>query len=406
MHGDRLCEKCGQLVPRGVEECPICANSLGFKLRRETIVLLICLLVALLFVVTAITVKQFHAQERELGERWYRSGAAMLAHGNPVAALTDFRAALAHAGGNPLYELRLAQALVDSGHEVEARTYLERLWSANPADGPVNLELALWAERTGNVPEVISYYHNAIDGSWPSGSHAGRRDLRRDLCEYLLDHGQRTAALEELTALRSETPDNPGQMTEVASLFLRSGDYNSAQKEFLRSLRLNRHQPAAWAGAGKAAFLTGDYRAARRYLSDAVAGNPHDQDSAEMLKEADDVLRIDPFDRRVPATVRRRRAILAFDTAVARLASCAQSRGENVTAPAPASQSGLPQLYSQAMNTKPEMTERSLRNDPDLLDSGMQLVFQIERQTNRACGPPLGLDQALLLIAQRNGGAD
>jgi hypothetical protein len=42
--------------------------------------------------------------------------------------------------------------------------------------------------------------------------------------------------------------------------------------------------------------------------------------------------------------------------------------------------------------------------DPDLLDSAMDLVFQIEQQTSNACGTPAGTDQALLLLSQNPAG--
>ncbi|HKS97763.1 MAG TPA: hypothetical protein VJV74_16735 [Terriglobia bacterium] len=383
----------------------MCANPLGFNLRRETLLLLTGIVVALLFGVTGIAVKQFHARERELGQKWYQKGEAMLARNDPASAVTDFRTALFHAEGNPLYELRLAQALVVLGHETEARTYLMRLWQRNPADGAVNLELARLAVRTGNAPDVINYYHNAIDGVWPAGSNINRFALRRDLCEYLIDHGQRSQALAELMALSSQTPNDSFLLTQVASLFLKSEDYDSALNEFLRSLRLNRHQPAAWAGAGKAAYLMGDYRAARRYLAYAVAYNPQNRESAQMEALASGVIEINPFDRRVPMVTRRRRAIVAFQAALARLKSCAAIRHDHPDVANP--QTDPEKLYAVALKMKPQMTEASLRHNPDLLDSGMSLVFQMERAAASACGPPpILLDQALLLIAQRFGGAD
>jgi transcriptional regulator GlxA family with amidase domain len=47
----------------------------------------------------------------------------------------------------------------------------------------------------------------------------------------------------------------------------------------------------------------------------------------------------------------------------------------------------------------PQITEATLRRDPDLVEKAMDVVFDIERQTSTSCGPPTGPDLALLLIA-------
>jgi tetratricopeptide (TPR) repeat protein len=382
----------------------MCANPLGFNLRRETLLLLCILMLVVLSGITGIAVNQYRARERALARQWYARGEEDLRQGRPDDALLDFRTALFHVEGDPLYQLRLAQALVDSGHEEEARSYLLRLWQSDPANGPVNLELARLAIRQGDVPQVISYYHNAIDGVWPGSANAGRRALRKDLCEYLIDHGRRTEALAELMALASETPDDAGLETQVAGLFLTVGDYDSALKEYLRSLRRNRRQPEAWAGAGKSAFRMGHYYAARNYFSNALAGNPHDAESAKLLRTAVQVLEADPFNRRVPAQARRQRAVFDFRYALNRLRACARDRGEDLTTANP--QTDLQNLYAAAMKMRSAMQEKLLRGNPDLLDSGMSLVFQIEQTTARDCGPPKGVDEALLLIGKKNGGAD
>lgn len=404
MTGDKVCEKCGQLIPRGTAVCPMCANPLGFSLRRETALLLSFLALVILFAITGILVKQYHARERALGRQWYARGQRNSASGRSAEAIIDFRTALFHVQANPAYQLRLAQSLVDSGSLVEARGYLLRLWETDPADGPVNLELARLAMRTGDIPRVIRYYHSAIDGVWPPGvAHAKPRELRQALCEYLIDHNRRTEALAELTELSNETPNNARLRAEVASLFLKAQDYDTALEQFRRALRLNRREPGAWAGAGEAAFMMGNYVTARDYLSRAVIENPHDRKSAATLETAKDVIALNPFDRRVPASMRRKRAIAAFSIAVHRLKTCASSRGEKLGGANP--QTGLQRLYAAAMKMQPQMRESRLRSNPDLLDSGMSLVFQIEQSATRECGQPAGKDLALSLIGSKAGAA-
>ncbi|MDE3180196.1 MAG: tetratricopeptide repeat protein [Acidobacteriota bacterium] len=361
------------------------------------------IVIAILFGITGILVKQFNARERSLGRQWYAQGEKEAASGNSADAILAFRTALYHAQANTAYQLRLAQSLVDSGRVAEARSYLLRLWESNPADGPVNLQLARLAMRTGDITEVIRYYHSAIDGVWPPESGEKPRTLRKALCEYLIDHNHRTEALAELLVLSNETPDSAPLRTEVAALFLKAQDYDVALEQFRHSLRLSRRQAAAWAGAGKAAFMMGNYEAARDYLGRALIENSKDKESASLLSTANQVIAIDPFNRRVPASTRRGRAIEAFGVALARLEACAKSRNEELNASNP--QSGLSRLYAAAVKMKPIMREHNLQRNPDLLDSGMSLVFEIEQSTARDCGAPTGMNLALLLIGQRSGGA-
>lgn len=403
MLGDQICETCGQLIPRGTAACPLCSNSLGFSLRRETVLLLSIVLLAILFVITGVLVKQFHARERSLGRQWYARGERSMDQGRAAAATTSFRAALFHAPGNFQYQLRLAQSLTDSGKVAEARTYLLRLWEIDPADGPVNLELAKVSMQAGDVSAVIRYYHSAIAGEWPPGSPSRGRELRLELCEYLIAQKHRGEALAELLALSNETPENARLRTQVAELFLEAEDYDVAYQQFRRSLRLDRRQPAAWAGAGQAAFMMGDYGTARDALTRAVMENPHDAKSASLLRTANQVIEINPFDRRVPESVRRQRAIEAFRIALLRLESCAAKRDESLQTANP--QSGLQRLYGAAINMQPQVTVARMRRNPDLLDSTMSLVFEIEQSATHDCGAPEGMDLALSLIGAKSGGA-
>ena len=49
--GDRLCPRCGQLIPAGQTDCPVCTRPQGFlwSLERETLVLLSIVVLAIFF---------------------------------------------------------------------------------------------------------------------------------------------------------------------------------------------------------------------------------------------------------------------------------------------------------------------------------------------------------------------
>jgi len=402
MRGDRTCPNCGQTIPRGTEDCPICHKSADFYLRRETLLLASFVGVVLLFVVTGFIVKWYHARENRLGWQWYTQGETALHKGNAGRALFDFRNALFHQPGDPAYQLRLARALVASGRLDEAQSYLSRLWDSDPTNGPVNLEMGLLAMKRDDVPHTIAYFHSAIDGVW-EGQAAPRWRTREQLCEYLMDNGHRDEALAELTALSAETPDNAALRTQVANLFEKVGDAAVALREYQRSLRLNPNQPQAWLDAGKAGLALGDYRTARADLARAVAEDRASPEAKQLLSLSDHVLQIDAFDRRVPLSQRCKRTVLAFQTALARLNSCAATKGENLNAPSP--QTDLQEIYAEAMKMAPNVKLASLLANPDQIESDMSMVFRIERLTAAECGSPSSMmDQALLAIAGNNGG--
>jgi len=63
--------------------------------------------------------------------------------------------------------------------------------------------------------------------------------------------------------------------------------------------------------------------------------------------------------------------------------------------------SPLSSLQSRWTAAKPNLARLRSPAETDLPDSIMDVVFQIERQTAASCGPPQGLDLALLLISQK-----
>jgi hypothetical protein len=54
---------------------------------------------------------------------------------------------------------------------------------------------------------------------------------------------------------------------------------------------------------------------------------------------------------------------------------------------------------------KPKISERGIRQNPNLVEQTMDLVFTIERQAKADCGPPTGTDLALLLISNMHEGS-
>src|ERR1039458_2085645 len=98
---------------------------------------------------------------------------------------------------------------------------------------------------------------------------------------------------------------------------------------------------------------------------------------------------MDPFRRQISVDQRNRIVIEAFAAAGERLNSCSALGNSTGTASSATSQ---PSLAEDWAKMKPQITEQGLRGNPDLVEAAMNLVFDIERQANAACGAPTGID--------------
>jgi tetratricopeptide (TPR) repeat protein len=330
--------------------------------------------------------RAYQAQREALGQRWFSRGLADLKAQRFDSAVMEFRSALLYSRDDYAYQLNLAEALIGLKRTSEASFYLVNLWDRQPEDGLVNLELARIAAQQGQTEQALRYYHDAIYSAWPSDQESKRREARLELVEFLLSTRGKAQAQSELIALEENMGDDPAQQERVGDLFLRAQDYEHAFSAYRVSLKAERDNAAALAGAGTAAFQLGRYPQAQRYLQAAVAANPNDAQSAERLKMAEMVVEMDPFRRQIPVAQRDRIVMDAFATAGERVKACGGEAQANWA------------------KMSPRITEAGLRRNPDLVEAAMDLVFGIERQTSASCGSPSGKDAALLLIAKLHEG--
>ncbi len=361
------------------------------------ILALLSALAVIFFVAVTALAHIYEAQQEFLGNRWFMRGEADLKQGQFESAVTEFRAALLYSRDSYIYQLNLAEALVGLKRTAEAYAYFINLWDREPENGLVNLELARIAARKGETEQALRYYHNAIYAIWPGDQQVQRRDTRVELIEYLLNINAKAPAQAELIALAANLEDDPGQQARVGDLFLRAQDYEHALAEYRLSLKAQPHDAAALAGAGFSSFQLGRYSTAERYLQAAVSANPNDAQSAARLKTAALVMQMDPFQREISVAQRDRIVREAFAAAGQRLESCSAAGSAKGPATIPVAQ---PSLSEEWAKMKPRITELGLRRDPDLVNTTMELVFSIERQTSNACGTANETDAALLLIAK------
>jgi len=339
----------------------------------------------------------YHSQQDSLGARWYGRGAADLTAKKYDAAAMEFRTALRYARDNYFYQLGLAEALVGLKRVDEAQAYLVNLWDREPENGQVNLELARIAAQKGESEHALRYYHNAVNAAWPASEESARRAARVELIDYLLQIEANAQAQAELIALDANLGDDPAESSRVGDLFMRAHDYDHALGAYRSSLKKDRGDHTALAGAGRAAFELGEFPEAVRYLQAAVRSDANDAQSAATLRTAELAVQLDPFQRQLKAAQRNQIVARDFATAGERLKACGMMAG---AAGPVASQ---PTVGDRWQSMKTRVTERGLTRDPDLADEAMDVVFDVERQA-AACGSPQGADEALLLIAKAREG--
>ena len=345
---------------------------------------------------------RFQEQQKALARHLYRQGLAEQQAGKFDLALVHFRDALTYDRDNFQYQLSLARALRDSGRTDEAETYLVNLWERSPQNGAVNLALGRLAARRKQLERIIQYYHNATYGVWDSNPEQNRVAVWFELVEIVLQLNARPQAQAELIALSASLPPNPQYLLRAADLFIQAQDYEHALGVYRKVLQLERMNARAAAGAAQAAFKLGRYRTAARYLEAAAKANPDDAQIAQMRQISSLILQEDPFGRDLSAEQRQRRIRIIFDEARERLDTC-MTWTERLL-----SQSievdPLPPLKAQWVQMNRRLIRLGRMGESGLADQVMDLVLQIEQQTD-VCGSTTQ-DQVLLLLAENRAGVE
>jgi tetratricopeptide (TPR) repeat protein len=372
------------------------------------ILLILTLAAAVSFAAVSHLVARFTANQQARGRKLYAQGLADASASRYDDAIAAFRAALTCDPTNSQYQLSLARALRDSddpnqshGRLDEAESYLMALWQRAPQDAAINLALARVAAHRRSIEDATRYYHNAMYGVWNSNPDINRRTARIELIQFLLNNGAPGKAESELMALATSLPPDSAAHLEAAQLFEQAQDDASALSQYEEVLRFNPADSTALANAGQAAYRSGNYAAAQRYLQAAVKTNPEDAHSRPLLATTDLILRADPFHGHISDAERNRRITTAFDQARQRLTECAAQKNEDLEATTTLPASSLSSLQSRWASAKPNLARLRSPAETDLPDSLMDVVFQIERQTAEICGQPQGLDLALLVISQK-----
>jgi tetratricopeptide (TPR) repeat protein len=349
-------------------------------------------------------VTRYTANQQSRGRKLYAQGLAAAQASHFDDAIAAFRAALTCDPTNSQYQLSLARALRDSNVPSrldEAESYLTALWQRAPQDAAVNLALARVAAHRGSIEDATRYYHNAMYGVWNSDLDANRDRARVELVQFLLNKGARAQADSELIALAAALPPDHEPHLQAAQLFSQAQDYPGALEQYEITLRLDPDNPTALAGAGETAYRSRNYDVAAHYLKAAEKINPNDANARQLLASTELILADNPFQTHISDAERNRRINAAFAQAETRLTVCARQAGVNLETSGNSPLSALPILQARWLATKPSLASLRSAAETDLPDAIMDVVFQIERQAASTCGPPQGIDAALLLVSSK-----
>jgi len=374
--------------------------SRGFSRELVLVVCFLCLIV--LLGVTAFVSRMYHRRVHSLADHWFEQGETAFKSGDAKKALMDYRNALAFSPSNKMFQFHLALALAADNQLPEARAYLLPLLSDAPGSGEINLALARIAAKQSKMQDAMLYYNGAIYGEWDTQPIEMRWNVRKELCDFLLDSGAIMQAEPALIALADSTPEGDlGKEKTVASMLLKGQLWSRALDEFKAVLQSDRGNPDALQGAGVASFQLGDYARAVSYLSRLPKDQPVDPQVAAMLQTARQIESTNPFLTGLSVNEKAHRAFTALSLAEARAQSCIAHSAQS-GAPASAS-ADLSRHLASAQDQERNWSERNLARFPDRVDDAMTLVFRIENSAARLCGDPTGADQAIWIIGHNMG---
>jgi tetratricopeptide (TPR) repeat protein len=377
---------------------------------------MLALLATGMFVLTHYVARSFEREQQNQAQFWFEKGQSELNDAQVQDAIHSLRSALAYSRDNFQYRLVLAQALVGDQQLREAESYLLALWSQQPGNGTVNLQLARIAERNGNYEQALRYFHGAVYGVFEQNAEEQRRGARLELVDYLLRVDAVEPAQAELIALAGDLPRDPALYVRVGNLFQQANEPRRALEQFHAALDIEPRNQEALRGAGESAFELEQYADAQRDLQRAVALGSKDPRTAELLELASLVRQMNPFLPRLSSRERARRVVAAFNQAEQRLEQCATQRGEELqpksTAPAAGKQASAPPstvstpsdlqaAYQRLADLKPKMRTSVVVRNMDLADTVLDAAAKAEQVASQLCGAPSGRDEALLLIRRQ-----
>lgn len=348
---------------------------------RSQRALLVFVVLALLFGITAWLASVYHTERRRRAEAYYRHAEDLARAGGLAEGVEVYRAAISYAPDNARYQLALALALMDLGRLQEAQSHLLEMHEGDPANAWIDLLLARISAREGRIDEAVSEYHQAIYGLWPRDAGSDRIQAGFELVDLLERTGRSGPALAELLALSEETPQDPKVQTRVAFLLLQHGSAPRASEMFLKVLETNPHTAAAALGCGEAAFAQGNYAAAENWFRKAVQWDPGNAEAATWLEETAEIRALDPTLVTLSAAGRYERVRTLVNRTLDALEACA----------APGSSAEIETLIPEAQEF---LRNKRVHHEGDT-PKAVELAERLWQARKQVCGKPPKSEEAL-----------
>ena len=373
------------------------------------ILLLLVLSTLVLYGVTAFLFGSFSQRRLELGKEFGESGKQSLAKGDGASAIHDLRISLSYAPDDAYNRLLLAEALAQMNHTDEARSYFLSLLEVQPADGLINLQLARLARQRRDPQDAIQYYRASAVGNWNNAPIDERFQVQLELANYLIVQHRIPAARAELLIAAADAPATIEDYTGLGGSFLDASDPQNALNQYQKAVKLDPRNTAALLKAGRLEYQMGNYAEASKLLATAHrAGSPatlSDADSAELETLTENSRRIQELTVGPDLPAHQRQEHLLGDLAIAKLRfkACRTKLGNAL----PAAMQALDaewQTADQYMHGRPALDTDADQNDADQANA-IKTVFDTEEVTEKLCGPPVGDDALLLVLANASIGS-
>jgi tetratricopeptide (TPR) repeat protein len=361
----------------------------------------IALIAAIALVIAALaSVDKFlaDAQQRSgqrLAHRAYDEGLNLLHSGKANEAVEAFRKAHALDRGNIDYEIDLITALTEADKLDRAEVLTNEVLERAPNDGRANLAAAHLMIKKGKMDDAESFYHRAVYGNWPSDAAAHSRAVRMELADFLAARGKQQELLAELLPVQEEAGKDPATAAHLAHLFLIAGSPSRAAEEYRVLIKHNPGDAAAYAGLGKTALQSGDYREAHDAFLAASARTPNDPSIRRQLELVSTLTALDPTLRKLTSTEKYRRSRKILELAQSDLERCAASH--------PESDAGeTQQLLTSAATSLSSKMPASINNE--MAEGVLSLAEKCWQARVKLCGPATSPDEEpLRLIVEKLG---
>lgn len=336
---------------------------------------------AVVMVLTGVLNYFYRSHRTGDAEKFYQSGAQLLAADRYEEAVEQLRKALSisHSTDN---RLMLGLALSRAGHLSEASSYLREVLRERPQSGPANLEFGRLLARQGHIDEAVLHYDRAANGAWQNKLDENRLDVRFELVQMLAQAGKRDQAEAALTSLAAQPMQDVGSRLRLARMLADFGMLKESGDVYRAIVQTDRQNASAYAGLGDIEFRGGDCVAAQQTLRRALQIDSSNKDAARKVEVCSAALALDPTMSGLPAEERFRRSELVLRRVIDAQSRCGVPTGSD----AKAARAAL------ARRNRPASYARAAESD-------LALVSKLWQPVAKSCHPAAD-DPLSLLMAK------